>query len=98
MSNHTPGPWVVTDSNASYRHPFTVAHVPAKPAFVMPIADVIDQKGCKANAFLLAEAPNLLAALKDILRIAKAASHGHTFNAQRIERAEAAITKAEGRE
>jgi hypothetical protein len=43
-------------------------------------------------------ARDLLASLKDIIRIAKAASHGHTFNAQRIERAEAAIAKAEGRE
>lgn len=35
-------------------------------------------------------------ALKDILRIARAASHGNNFNATRIERAEAAISKAEG--
>ena len=38
----------------------------------------------------------LLDALKDILRIAKAASHGHNFNDARIKRAEAAIAKAEG--
>jgi hypothetical protein len=49
----------------------------------------------KANAYLIAAAPDLLAALKDVLRIARAASIGITGNAKRIAAAEAAITKAE---
>lgn len=49
-----------------------------------------------ANARLIAAAPDLLEALKDVLRIAKAASIGVTGNAKRIERADAAIARATG--
>jgi hypothetical protein len=41
-------------------------------------------------------APELLAALKDILRIARAASIGVSGHSQRFQCAEAAIAKAEG--
>lgn len=43
------------------------------------------------------ESAELLAALKDILRIASAASIGVTGNQPRLDRARAAIAKAEGK-
>lgn len=46
---------------------------------------------------LESENQELLAALKDVLRIAKAASIGVSGNAPRIARAEAAIARAEGK-
>lgn len=53
---------------------------------------------CEANARLIAAAPQMYAALKDVLRIARAASIGITGNAKRIAAAEAALAKAEGRD
>ena len=50
----------------------------------------------EANARLIAAAPELYAALKDVLRIARAASIGVTGNAARIAKAEAALAKARG--
>lgn len=48
------------------------------------------------NAYLYAAAPDMYAALKDVLRIAKAASLGVTGNSERINRAEAALRRARG--
>lgn len=49
-----------------------------------------------ANAHLIAAAPELLEALKDILRIARAANLGISGHAPRFAKAQAAIAKAEG--
>ena len=54
-------------------------------------------KEALANTIIAAAAPELLGALKDILRIAKAASIGVSGNATRIERAQSVIAKAEGK-
>lgn len=51
----------------------------------------------EANARLIAAAPELLEALRDVLRIARAASVGISGNQPRLDRASAAIAKAEGR-
>jgi hypothetical protein len=54
-------------------------------------------RGCELvdeDARLISAAPELLDALKDVLRIARAASIGITGNQPRIERAQAAIKKA----
>jgi hypothetical protein len=90
MSKHTPGPWIykgfVTDSDFSgwrvylptrYRRVITVEGTSAGEA--------------DANARLVAAAPELLAALKGVLRVADRKTD--EFDAAR-----AAIAKAEGAE
>lgn len=50
-----------------------------------------------ANARLISSSPDLLEALKDMTRIARAASIGVTGNEKRISKALKSIAKAEGR-
>ncbi|MDE1907619.1 MAG: hypothetical protein KGH75_14330, partial [Rhodospirillales bacterium] len=75
--------WHVTDAGDTF-----VAHV-------FGFAHSVDEQS-RINARLIASAPELLDALRDVLRIAKAASIGVTGNAPRIARAKAAISKATG--
>ena len=97
---HTPGPWRATSRNIenvanwASRIPFAIELEVGHS--VAPIADVCDQPAAEANARLIAAAPELLAALKDVLRIAQAASVGVPGNSPRLDRARAAIAKAEG--
>jgi len=101
---HTPGPWIWTwydcgsicidlgkDSNGWHIRKricdikFIHTHTLKRDVWAE----------CKANACLIAAAPDMLKILKTIVvdyRFAK----GHEFYCENIENAEAAITKAEG--
>ena len=89
---HTPGPWEVdygvTRVEVHESGGKMVFIVPRDDAYGRPFAET------QANTRLLCAAPDLLTALKDVLRIAKAASIGVSGNAERIRKAEAAIAKA----
>ena len=91
MAKHTPGPWSSTPSVRSFE-----AQVwDAAGAALLFFADGrATGPEADANAALIAAAPDLLAALKDML----ANYHVLGFNAdKRREEARAAIAKAEGR-
>ncbi len=72
--SHTPGPWRVNYGNAvgggNYLNVTTVPHAPATPArvkfFEIPIGNRATMEDL-ANARLIATAPDLLAALEDLL-------------------------------
>lgn len=72
MSKHTPGPWYMSEEYGLHVY---------SPAEKMQIADILlcdasdpepyataDEKTAKANARLIAAAPDLLAALRDMVR------------------------------
>lgn len=89
-TKHTPGPWSIN---------------PADPREIIAADEVLvicrtpatlHQKRAEFNSKLLAAAPDLLEALRDMTRIASAASNGITGNQPRIARAQAAIAKAIG--
>ena len=65
MSTHTPGPWVADDSNVLVgRHVLAIVNDPDQPSHLTEVS--------KANANLIAAAPELLEAartLRDELRL-----------------------------
>jgi hypothetical protein len=79
-AQHTPGPWRIVDDGI------------AGPSWWV----VSDALISDADAHLIAAAPDLLAALKGIIGIARAATFhsGGDHNRKRIAAAEAAIAKA----
>lgn len=92
MSKHTPGPW-----RSCERGDYSDYHG-ASVVIVSPVADmrvaVVHHHGTSeadANASLIAAAPELLAALKEVVRISNR-------NHAAWDKARAAIAKAEGRE
>lgn len=98
-AKHTPGPWFPHEPINAKRRDFGVVAVrpydPSRGA-VRRIAWVGNAKNhntglqdeLRANAYLIAAAPDLLAALKDVVRIADR-------NTVEFEAARAAISKAE---
>ncbi len=85
MSNHTPGPWRTGDMfNTVFGPPNTSIDGGPSPKTIATV-----QKGNKANARLIAAAPDLLAALQTI------ALHAPSLDAQGVrDIADAAIAKA----
>lgn len=98
MSKHTPGPWTV-----SYQTPFLVvdsAHVVIASASGVSSGGASDVSGfeqAKANARLIAAAPELLAALKRAASWIKSEAEGNDEMPLVFVVAEAAIAKAEGK-
>ena len=107
MSKHTPGPWEADrakmDEGGHYYQidgqqlvgnlPYTVADTLNRHFCISPDEDA-------ANAHLIAAAPELLEALKDVLPLAIAYLKGaptHPDN-EKLSKAVAAIGKAEGRQ
>lgn len=88
---HTPGPWKATIAETGGFVIQAAGHVICNRA---PIEHAADESA--ANAHLIEAAPDLLSTLKDVLRIARAASVGITGNRKRIAAAEAAIANASG--
>ncbi len=100
MTKHTPGPWRAEIDNRmdmrveSHR---TVAHLPIP----YPARDHSRDDEMKANARLIAAAPDMLDALKDalmVLQSAAAADPTWTQAAMARDDVSAAIAKAEGRD
>lgn len=90
----TPGPWH-TDASKSF---YVFAHGSLAEQAGVRNGPFVANASTEANARLISAAPELLGALSDILRIARAATlhSGGDFNRKRIARAEAAIAKARG--
>ena len=96
---HTPAPWRIEWNTAQggEGHYITDINDMGEISRIAAVLFHDDTDGeTRANARLIAAAPELLAALKDVLRIAQAASVGVPGNSPRLDRARAAIAKAEG--
>lgn len=96
MSAHTPGPWRYLPENGS---PTTGQHMIAggKPGYLAEVRDC-GSGDIKANARLIAAAPDLLEALRATLRCLEwhEQRHGVGMDAKAVKDARAAIAKATG--
>jgi hypothetical protein len=92
---HTPGPWVVNKQHKtiSYKGCFDVATADNEYLIAQTIGGLGEQE--EANARLIAAAPDLLEALKQLASVAIGTEHGKQFEYQ-IDLAIAAIAKATG--
>lgn len=98
MNRHTEGVWVVDrrDDNRIYVAQQYGDGPGGRICEVFSNCLVTDE-GCEANAKLIAAAPDLLAALRDIIGWVPGPSNWHTNAAQKaVERAIAAMEKATG--
>jgi len=87
VSTHTPGPWTVTE-HTNFKGEFTpVGSVRSQDWFVAKIEDAPE---ALANAHLIAAAPELLAALREMIVQGE-------WKPGALPRALAAIDKAEGK-
>lgn len=99
---HTPGPWVLNDSEVVSEWGFSdqdLFHpIKAEGCGVVGWVDgtPIDDEERQANAWLIAAAPDLLAALKDILKYEDDVLPEGSRGREIYDAAYAAITKAEG--
>lgn len=92
------GPWTSADQQGSAGHCLTAQVFGPDGTSIAIIDGRSNAAIANQIARRMAAAPEMLAALKDILRIARAASMGSTgHNQQRIARAATVIAKAEGR-
>ena len=101
MSKHTPAPWVLVNTGrvASHRHVMTEGG-----CAIANICDrgVLDSEECEANANLIAAAPKLLEALKQVLQSLQFAHSaypeidGKVKAYEDMSRAREAIAEAEG--
>lgn len=89
MSKHTPGPWATDGGD-------TVVAMGNQIVVTAPAPDGASREEMKANARLIAAAPDLLAALKAIfvLRPAGVGANEYALTVERI--ANDAIAKAKG--
>lgn len=101
MSAHTPGPWQVTGQAESARYIVVRAVMsngkPGRIVARVPFnkeGDVVYTDASDAN--LIAAAPDLLAALRDLVS-AEGLPEGYANRAMLIDAARAALAKAEGR-
>ena len=86
FTDDSPDPSADTDTQRIARaYGRTLAEAEANAAFIV--------EACNNYERVCAERDALAEALKDVLRIATAASHGVTGNAPRLERARAALAK-----
>lgn len=101
----TPGPWVVSGVRGRMGSTPILAVYSEAPGPMQDKTHALVLYGdgsapqhiqAHADARLIASAPDLYEALKDVLRIARAASTGVTGNIARIAKAEAALAKARG--
>lgn len=94
MKAHTTGPWEAVD-----RLTVRGAYVAGDPLRDGSLVATLPPSCADGDAALIAEAPELLTVLKDVLRMARTMSgqFGTTGHGPRFERAEAAIARAEGR-
>ena len=101
MRQHTPGPWIVCPANPLPRGVKWKA-ITAKGAVTFAYMPITGINNMEANTLLIAAAPELLEALKDIVCCARAEGPARTtcyfISAERMANANAAIAAAEGRQ
>ena len=91
MSSHTPGPWACTYTS-NYAHDYRLTRPNGQP---LPInAEANDRSEQRANARLIAAAPEMFAALVALLPHAARAIQGTTEGQPLLNAAAAAIAKA----
>lgn len=92
MSQHTPGPWTVESDQ-------TTVSMGGQCVIVAPAPDTASREECIANARLIAAAPELYRALREL--IAEADDHpgweGHKSQTLGFEWARDAVKRAEGK-
>jgi len=95
---HTPGPWKVDKELNSFRGQWLIAIDVGDRGRGMAVAETIGGTGDeRANARLIAAAPDLLNALQAIVKsLADQDDEGMIEHAQQMIDARAAIAKAEG--
>lgn len=109
MNNHTPGPWVIYDDghDEDTASDIIMARVGDENYDIAEMSTERPLRERKANAALIAAAPDLLAALSDAVEFMHRALAGANLKATGYDReagveeyqaALAAITKAEGRD
>jgi hypothetical protein len=93
MTEHTPGPWEI--SQEPPRWIIQAKGEIGKKAVAYMVGDFVK---CAANARLIAAAPELMAALEDMLEFAANvhAGRNQSINYSGMDRARAAIAKARG--
>lgn len=97
QTNHTPGPWVI-NYHAGLNE-YIIG--PGKGLHIAPVLAGSGRPDAKANATLMAAAPDLLAALEALTPLAHDMHISHQmgkFDSWAIDAAEAAIAKARGLE
>jgi hypothetical protein len=91
MSGHTPGPWV-----AYRKQGFSNSFI-GSPSY--DVAEVTHAGGNgEANEKLIAEAPELLAALKELVHYDEGSSEPGSYGYEVLRRCKTVIAKAEGRD
>lgn len=90
QTKHTPGPWTATKCAMS-RDEWRISNPEAWPIFTV----LCGRPEARANAHLIAAAPDLLAALIKLERV-ESSPHSETVRYLAREQARAAIAKAEG--
>lgn len=91
MSKHTPGPWHVESADSDGANVVAIAQVAwcgTNGSYGRDASQTISAKEAKANARLIAAAPDLLEALEELL-------YARTDKAEQM--AHVAITKAKGK-
>lgn len=88
MSKHTPGPWKVAKPRKSYRDGNMMYGIVGPEC----VSDYEDWGFTEANARLIAAAPELLEALRNLV---EAATHHQADARAALAKARAAIAKAE---
>lgn len=70
MAGHTPGPWEwdAGDDGTDYSHPYCSVSTDGGNLIIAEVNDRFDREAGRANAALIAAAPELLAALTDIAK------------------------------
>jgi len=92
---HTPGPWTVHAwGDKSYEINAALDTVCNVPGFD---DDTVDAGNAEANASLIAAAPELLAALKELVAYDDGSNDPEDYGYEVLQRCKATIAKAEGR-
>lgn len=95
MSAHTPGPWAYRPSNSGH----FIAGAGENSGYLAEVRQCRSKQDVRADARLIAAAPDLLAALRDVVGWVPGPTAFFTDGSDAaIKRARAAIAKAEGRE
>lgn len=96
-SKHTPGPWIIKENFVVAEFPGASATFVAKPLHVRIDNGAGDVSKALANARLIAAAPELLEALKDLCTLAGGYGASPDDLRRALSNAEAVVKKAEGR-
>lgn len=97
-ARHTPGPWRIGDAGRSVFGPKDGNPAPVTVAALPPVSPRVGAETRRANARLIAAAPELLAALEDLLKIciSRGESLGLDNGGPVLDFARATIAKARG--